>query len=182
MKSIKIFDALDRRRGRPQNFKTGFSFLLTTRDIDRMRDALLTAKKNAKLLASARTILVLNEVEGRFDFPLGSEYQKVFEELKSIVSEDDCLFVPKDEAMALETLQTMSRPLEELVRMDPDDVASELGLEPFIAIVCLTSLGAFMSKMDAELSRLLSFRMESGSPSHADKKTRIAEEPNPATA
>ncbi len=133
-----------------------YSFIVTTRDPNRMKEALTMVKMNGKLLEPARTIVVLNEVSGAFKFPRGGEQGKTIEMIHKLAG-DDVITMERVGAEALKTFAPAGLPIDEIMMRTPVELADIVGVPEHIALASMTFLAKFTQDMEARLTGLFPF-------------------------
>lgn len=128
-------------------------FIVTTKDLDRMREAQALVKSTAEDLPSARVVLVLNDHAGTFEFARGSIGAKIYDELVKAVGPDQILAVPLAAGLVLQTFAPLGRDLSAIEALPPREVAAKLGLDRYLTNASLTHLAAFTTATGVALSR-----------------------------
>lgn len=134
-----------------------YSFIIATRDPNRMKEALGLVKTNAELLAPVRTVVVLNEVAGTFKFARGSEQEGTLEQIRRLAGTDNIVTMPRIGAEALKAFAPAGLTIDEIVMKTPSELADVVGVPEHIALASMTFLAKFLQHMEASLTDLFPF-------------------------
>jgi hypothetical protein len=137
------------------------TFVITTRELDHMREAATIVAGNNELMPNSRTIVVFNEARGKFEFASSSESNDVFEQLRASAGAGRTLNMSRVGGESIRTLAPLDMSLIDVLKLAPGEVARRLGLSEFAAIACQSNLAAFLAQMDRRIGDCLSFRAAS---------------------
>lgn len=136
-------------------------FVITTRELDHMREAATIVAGNNELMPNSRTIVVFNEARGKFEFAPRSESHDIYEQLRASAGVGCTLNMNRVGGESIRTLAPLDMSFIDVLKLAPAEVASRLGLSEFAAIACQSNLAAFLAQMDRRIGECLSFRAAS---------------------
>lgn len=127
--------------------------VVTTRDPDRMNEALALIRRHRAELPSAKIILALNAYGGDFDFALRSEQGDIYMRLLEEAGRENVWRVPVVEGLSLQTVAVLGKNLPEIIASNPREVAEKLKLDRYIANTCLSYIAAFHMATEVGLQK-----------------------------
>ena len=148
------------------------SMIVTTNNLDRMVDAQKILSMNAKIIPSARSILVLNEHAGPFTCLPGTQQAKAFASLTDAIDRRDTLLIPRVDAEALRVFVPTGLDLSMIIVTDPTELARLANLNPFIALACQSHIGELVAKAEPRLCDL--FQIAEAGHARTDLSAAIA--------